>query len=97
MGKKCVNLSLHTLKPFIYAVYLSSCFIAGNSGFTISSCYNIASVTDSGSSIGGIVGVNWHIVTNCYNKGEVAGTNTIGGIIGDNSDIVDNPYNNANC
>ena len=63
--------------------------IGGVVGFnvygTVSSCYNIGSLSGS-SCVGGVVGNNSKSVSNCYNDGSVSGRLYVGGVVGQNSE-----------
>ena len=55
---------------------------------TINNCYTKGSVSGSGFSVGGIVGINYYTganISNSYSMGVVQGTEYVGGIIGGNS------------
>ena len=74
-----------------------------NEGTNINQCYNIGMINatymnDYGNSnTGGIVGLNYARVTNCYNKGSITGKfDNIGGIIGCNIGLLRNSYNVGN-
>lgn len=42
---------------------------------------------------GGVVGVNFGTVTNCYNTGPISGNCSVGGVVGENQGLVSNCYN----
>ena len=73
--------------------------VGGVVGWNLSSgnvenCYNTDSVNVSGSSVGGVVGLNHGSVENCYNTGEVSATSNVGGVVGYNiNSTVENCYN----
>ncbi len=46
-----------------------------------------------GNYVGGVAGVNYGTITNCYNTGTVCGYRAIGGVVGDNLEIITNCYN----
>lgn len=66
--------------------------IAGLNGENsrIRNCYNSGNVTNQDPWItlytGGIVGINYGIVTNCYNTGDITGDEKVGGIAGHDED-----------
>lgn len=61
---------------------------------TVINCYNTGEVTGTGSSVGGVVGLNNMIVTNCYNTGTITSEKYVGGVVGRNNDgTVINCYN----
>jgi len=54
----------------------------------ISDCYSHSTVTADQLGIGGLVGSNGAIVTNCYATGGVTGSSDVGGLVGRNSGTV---------
>jgi len=59
---------------------------------TISACYSTGSVTGNGDCVGGLVGLNCCVITNCYSTGRVSGGSISGGLIGGNGGTVFNCY-----
>lgn len=55
-----------------------------------------ASYIKGGYSVGGVCGLNFGTVTNCYNTGSVTGSNCVGGLCGQNDGNVTNCYNTGN-
>ncbi len=44
------------------------------------------------SNVGGLVGLNWGFVENCFTTGDVEGTSYVGGLVGYNNGIIENCY-----
>lgn len=63
--------------------YASSTY-SYSSHISVQECYNTGTVTSSSYYTGGIVGETYYYVNvlNCFNKGNVSGSNTVGGIVG---------------
>lgn len=63
----------------------------------ISSCYNIGNVYNNAGILdlytGGIAGVSYAKIENCYNRGKIRGGEYTGGLVGENYGTVDNSYN----
>ncbi|UCF42441.1 MAG: right-handed parallel beta-helix repeat-containing protein [Planctomycetota bacterium] len=68
--------------------------LAGENEGTISGCYSSSSVTATGSSAGGLVGVNWDnsSIINCYASGAVSSPVGAGGLLSTNNGTVSNCY-----
>lgn len=67
-----------------------------NSGGTIKSCHNTASVSGTGKKLGGVCSENLDggIITNCFNEGTVSGQYSVGGVCGINSKgVITNCFN----
>ncbi len=60
--------------------------IVGNNFGTVTNCINSADIIEAGNYAGGVIGYNSSSsdITNCYNYGDIVGTDTAGGIVGDN-------------
>jgi len=52
-------------------------------------------ITASEGYVGGLVGLNWGGVTDCYSTGSVSGTSYVGGLVGRNSGDVTYSYSNG--
>lgn len=96
--ENCYNEGVVTGKSLIAGICGYTC-----EGANINKCYNAENInaTDmndyGNSNVGGIVGLNYAKVTNCYNKGSIEGKfNNIGGLIGANSGLLRNSYNIGN-
>jgi len=53
-------------------------------GSTISQCYSSGEVKGRGDQIGGLLGLNDGMISNCYSMASVAGGSTVGGLVGRN-------------
>ncbi|MHC4691367.1 MAG: GLUG motif-containing protein, partial [Planctomycetota bacterium] len=51
---------------------------------TISACYAKGAGISGGDRIGGLVGMNYGIIHNCYSSGSVMGNKYVGGLVGEN-------------
>lgn len=56
----------------------------GNGGFTLRECFNVGDVScaEGGYIVGGLCAQGYAVISNCYNRGAVTGTDRVGGIIG---------------
>lgn len=54
---------------------------------SITGCVNEATISSSGSSIGGIAGAFYGTINDCKNSGDVSGSQDIGGIVGEGSAV----------
>ena len=66
-----------------------------NANGTVQNCYNGATVIGGGTYVGGVVGNNGGLVTNCYNTGIISGTSEVGGITGRNTGAVIGCYHSG--
>ncbi len=84
---------------------ISGLYISGSSNYQgLFGCVDSGGVVKSvgvsgevkgGIFVGGVMGVNYGSVTNCYNTAEVSGTIYVGGVVGSNLGSVMNCYNTA--
>jgi len=81
VGGKVEDLGL--LRPNIFAQgrYVGSLIGYLNQG-TITNCYAKGAVVSGGSYVGGLVGENTGIITNCCSTGSVSGDAYVGGLVG---------------
>lgn len=59
----------------------------------IRACYNKGVISSQFYVVGGIVGCNESIISQCYNAEEISAVSTAGGITGSNIGIIENVYN----
>jgi hypothetical protein len=62
---------------------------------SVTQSYSSCDVTTSYYTAGGLVGINYSLVSNCYATGDVDGIENIGGLIGSNSGDVNNCYSSG--
>jgi hypothetical protein len=63
-----------------------------NGSGTLAQCYSSVLVSGSAYDVGGLVGLNGGIVTQCYSTGAVSGTYEVGGLVGANYGTVTQCY-----
>ena len=100
--KRCYNIANITGQSTVGGICGAS-VVATSTDSNVIECYNVGNIestsqnTNGNSNVGGILGLNYISIVNCFNVGTVSGLyNNIGGIVGLNRGTLENSYNRGN-
>jgi hypothetical protein len=93
-GYKIYNLYINTTRDFVglFGVVGEVGRLVDKEGIIKNVGLENVKISSTGNFVGGLIGINWGIVSNCYSTGSVSGNNQVGGLIGVNVGIVSNSY-----